>query len=300
MISSASDKAMRVISHTVLIVIAALALIPFILLVIGSFTQNSVALTEGYSFFPSGYSTAAYEYLIQEWRTIGRGYLMTILVTVIGTSVGLMMTAMFAYTLSVPGLPLQRVLMMMVIISMLFNGGIVASYFIYSNFIHIKDTIFALIVPGLLMNAFNIILVKNYFSTNVVGELLEAARIDGAGELMIFGRIVLPLAVPILATVGLLQAIGYWNDWTNGLYYLTKRGGAGYYTIQNILNQMNEDINFLASNSASMGLSIDTSDLPTTSMRMAIAVVAVLPILVAYPFFQKYFIKGIAVGAVKG
>ena len=300
MISSTNDKAMRVLSHGVLLLIAVLALVPFVLLVIASFTQNSVALTEGYSFFPSAYSTAAYEYLAQEWRTIGSGYLMTILVTVIGTTAGLLMTAMFAYSLSVPGLPLQRVLMMMVIISMLFNGGIVASYFIYSNVIHIKDTIFALIVPNLMMNAFNIILVKNYFSTNVVGELLEAARIDGAGEIKIFVRIVMPLAVPILATVGLLQAIGYWNDWTNGLYYLTKRNGAAYYTIQTILNQMNEDINFLASNSASMGLSVDTSDLPTTSMRMAIAVVAVLPILVAYPFFQKYFVKGIAVGAVKG
>lgn len=300
MISSASDKFMRGISHVVLIVIAVAALVPFILLVVASFTENSVALTEGYSFFPSAYSTAAYEYLAKEWRTIGLGYFMTVLVTVIGTAVGLMITAMFAYALSVPGLPLQRLLMTLVIISMLFNGGIVASYFIYSNVIHIKDSIFALIVPNLMMNAFNIILVKNFFSANVVGELLEAARIDGAGEIRIFVQIVLPLAVPILATVGLLQAIGYWNDWTNGLYYLTKRGGSIYYTIQTILNQMNEDITFLASNSAQMGLSIDTSELPTTSMRMAIAVVAVVPILAAYPFFQKYFVKGIAVGAVKG
>ncbi len=300
MISSASDKFMRGISNAVLILIAVAALVPFILLVVASFTENSVALTEGYSFFPSAYSTAAYEYLAKEWRTIGLGYLMTVLVTVIGTAIGLMITAMFAYALSVPGLPLQRLLMTLVIVSMLFNGGIVASYFIYSNVIHIKDSIFALIVPNLMMNAFNIILVKNFFSANVVGELLEAARIDGAGEIRIFAQIVLPLAVPILATVGLLQAIGYWNDWTNGLYYLTKRGGSIYYTIQTILNQMNEDITFLASNSAQMGLSIDTSELPTTSMRMAIAVVAVVPILAAYPFFQKYFVKGIAVGAVKG
>lgn len=291
---------MRGISNAVLILIAVAALVPFILLVVASFTENSVALTEGYSFFPSAYSTAAYEYLAKEWRTIGLGYLMTVLVTVIGTAIGLMITAMFAYALSVPGLPLQRLLMTLVIVSMLFNGGIVASYFIYSNVIHIKDSIFALIVPNLMMNAFNIILVKNFFSANVVGELLEAARIDGAGEIRIFAQIVLPLAVPILATVGLLQAIGYWNDWTNGLYYLTKRGGSIYYTIQTILNQMNEDITFLASNSAQMGLSIDTSELPTTSMRMAIAVVAVVPILAAYPFFQKYFVKGIAVGAVKG
>lgn len=142
MISSASDKFMRGISHVVLILIAVAALVPFILLVVASFTENSVALTEGYSFFPSAYSTAAYEYLAKEWRTIGLGYFMTVLVTVIGTAVGLMITAMFAYALSVPGLPLQRLLMTLVIISVLFNGGIVASYFIYSNVIHIKKPCF--------------------------------------------------------------------------------------------------------------------------------------------------------------
>lgn len=294
------SKTLKLISYIALSLIAFMSLAPFFLLIISSFTDNHVAMTQGYSFIPEKLSMAAYDYLFKEWHTIGRGYLMTTIVTVIGTTCGLLMTAMFAYTLSVPGLPGRRIMTLMVVITMLFNGGIVASYYIYSNIIHIKDSIFALIVPSLLMSGFNVILMRNYFSSNVVGALLEAARIDGASEFAIFWKIVLPLSVPILATVGLMQAIGYWNDWTNGLYYLTKRGGADYYTIQTILNQMNEDINFLASNAGKMGISVDVMTLPTTSMRMAIAVVAVLPILVAYPFFQKYFVKGIAVGSVKG
>ena len=300
MINSASDKAVKVLANVCLTFLSICALFPFVLLIIASFTENGVAIAEGYSFTPSKLSLAAYEYLIQEWATIGRGYLMTIIVTTIGTAVGLMMTAMFSYALMVSDLPGHNILTVMVLISMLFNGGIVASYFIYSNVMHIKDTIFALIVPGLMMNAFNIILMRNFFKDSVSKEILESARIDGAGELRIFAQMVLPLSVPILATIGLLQAIGYWNDWTNGLYYLTKRGGSAYYTIQLILNQMNEDIQFLASNSAKLGIAVDTSDMPTTTMRMAIAYIAILPVLIAYPFFQKYFVKGISVGAVKG
>lgn len=300
MIKSVSQKRMAVFANLVLLFFAICAILPFILLVIASVTENGVAITDGYSFFPAKFSMAAYEYLMKEWATLGRGYFMTIIVTVSGTALGLTITSMLAYALFVKGLPGGRILMMMVIISMLFNGGIVASYFVYSNVIHIKDTIWALIIPSQLMSAFNIILIRNYYHSNISSELIESARMDGAGEIRIFGKMVIPLSVPILATVGLLQAVAYWNEWTNGLYYLTKRGGRHLYTIQLILNQMNEDITFLASNSASMGLAVDTSNLPTTTMRMAIAVVAILPILIAYPFFQKYFIKGISIGAVKG
>ncbi len=300
MLNSKSEKRMLILSNAALMFLAVCALLPFLLLIIGSVTDNAVALSEGYSFTPSKFSLAAYAYLAEHWNLIGRGYLMTILVTAIGTAIGLMITSMYAYAITVPGLPGGKLLFVLVLISMLFNGGIVSSYYVYSNLIHIKDTIWALIIPNFLMNAFNIILVKNYFRSNISTELMESARMDGAGEIRVFAKIVMPLSVPILATIGLLQALGYWNDWTNGLYYLTKRGGAGYYTIQIILNQMNEDITFMASNAASMGMTVDTSNLPTTSMRMAIAFVAILPILIAYPFFQKYFVKGISIGAVKG
>lgn len=300
MIRSKSQKFMDIFSHGLLILFSLYAVLPFILLIISSFTDNDTALVEGYSFFPSKLSLAAYEYLIQQWQMIGRGYLMTIVVTVLGTALSVVITASFAYALSVKGLPGQKLLTIMVIISMLFNGGIVASYYVYSNVIHIKDTIWALIVPGFLMTAFNVILILNYYRTNISPEILESARIDGAGEICIYTKIVMPLSVPIYATIGLMTAVNYWNDWTNGLYYLTQRNGSHLYTIQLILNQINENISFLASNAAQYGLNVDQSAMPSTTVRMAIAVVAIIPIIIAFPFFQKYFVKGIAVGSVKG
>ena len=300
MIKSKSAIRASIIANFVLIIFALFAVLPFILLIISSLTDNQVAMVEGYSFFPSKLSLSAYKYLLDQWQMIGRGYFMTILVTVLGTTLSIVITSSFAYALSVPGLPGRQILMMMVIISMLFNGGIVASYYVYANFIHIKDTIWALIVPGFLMSAFNVILIRNYYINNISGEILESARLDGAGEILIFLRIVVPLSVPIYATIGLMSAVGYWNEWTNGLYYLTQRGGSHLYTIQIILNQINENVNFMATNAAQLGITVDQSKMPTTTIRMAIAVVAILPIVVSFPFFQKYFVKGISIGGVKG
>ena len=300
MIRSKSSIRMGILANTVLVIFALFAVLPFVLLVIASFTDNEVALVEGYSFFPSKLSLSAYEYLMDQWQMLGRGYFMTIAVTAIGTVLSLLITSTLAYALSVQDLPGRQILMMMVSICMLFNGGIVASYYVYSNLIHIKDTIWALIVPGFLMSAFNVILVRNYYVNNISGEILESARLDGAGEIRIFVRIVAPLSVPIYATISLMSAVMYWNEWTNGLYYLTQRGGSHLYTIQIILNQINDNISFMASNAAQMGLTVNPAEMPTTTIRMAIAVVAILPIVAAFPFFQKYFVKGISVGGVKG
>lgn len=294
------SRKIQILAILVMTIISLLAVLPLILLFIGSFTDNATAVSEGYSYFPSKWSLEAYRYIAMEWQLVGRGYFNTILVTVIGTSVSLIMTAMFGYGLTVKGLPGQKFVMAMVIVSMLFNGGIVATYFVYTSVLHIKDTIWALLVPNLLMNAFNIILVMNYFRNSISEELLEAARIDGASEFRVFWKILLPLSVPILATIGIMTAIGYWNDWTNGLYYLSAKNGQQYYTIQLILNQINNDVNFLASNAAQMGMTIDTSTIPSTTVRMAIAAVGIVPLLIAYPFFQKYFVKGISLGGVKG
>lgn len=293
------DKITQIIANVTLCLISLTALIPFVLLIIASFTDNTTAIANGYSFFPAKWSLEAYEYIIKEWTTIGCAYGVTIFVTVVGTAVSLIITSMLAYALSKTGLPGGRILMFMVVLTMLFNGGIVSTYFVYTNVFHIKNTIFALLVPSLLMNAFNIILVKNYFSNSIPPALLEAAKIDGAGEFTVFFKIVLPLSLPVLATVGLMTALGYWNDWTNGLYYLTESGGSHLYSIQNILNSINENVSFLANNSSQLGGTIDTSQIPSTTIRMAIAVVGILPILLAYPFFQKYFVKGITIGSVK-
>ncbi|MFR6470441.1 MAG: carbohydrate ABC transporter permease, partial [Lachnospiraceae bacterium] len=174
----------------------------------------------------------------------------------------------------------------------------VASYYTWSQIFHIRNTLWALIFPGLMMNAFNVILVKNYFKFSVPASLIEAARIDGAGEIKIFFRIVLPLSTPILATIGLMTGLIYWNDWNNGLYYLSQREGGTYYTIQILLNQINENVQFLAKNASQMGIT-SVGSLPTTTVRMAIAVIGILPVLIVYPFLQKYFVKGITMGAVK-
>ena len=281
-------------AHAVLLLLTLAAIVPFVLLIIASFTDNNVAITEGFSFFPSKWSTDAYQYIVNEKDTMLRAYGITIVVTLIGTTLGLLISVMLAYSLANSDLPGRNFMTFFVTLTMLFNGGLVPTYLIYTNVFHIKDTLAALIVPNLLMNGFNVILIRNYFATGVPTVLYEAARIDGASEFYIFYRIALPLSKPILATVGLLMGIAYWNDWQNGLYYLND---TSLYSIQNILNRINENISFLASNSTS---GVKISDLPTSTIRMAIAVIGILPIVCIYPFFQEYFVRGIAVGAVKG
>ena len=289
-----NHHAMTRSAHAVLILLTLAAIVPFVLLIIASFTDNNVAITEGFSFFPSKWSTDAYQYIVNEKDTMLRAYGITIVVTLIGTTLGLLISVMLAYSLANSDLPGRNFMTFFVTLTMLFNGGLVPTYLIYTNVFHIKDTLAALIVPNLLMNGFNVILIRNYFATGVPTVLYEAARIDGASEFYIFYRIALPLSKPILATVGLLMGIAYWNDWQNGLYYLND---TSLYSIQNILNRINENISFLASNSTS---GVKISDLPTSTIRMAIAVIGILPIVCIYPFFQEYFVRGIAVGAVKG
>lgn len=292
------ERGFRVIAHTVMMAAALLALIPFVLLVVASFTDNSWAVSNGFSFFPGKWSADAYLYIANQWQTIGRAYGMTIVVTVIGTFCSIMMTSLFGYGLSNNEVPGTKIVSFLVVFTMLFNGGLVATYYTYSVMLHIKNTIWALIVPGLMMNAFSVILVKNYFATSIPDGLLEAARIDGANEFQIFFKIAFPLSKPIIATVGLMTGIGYWNDWQNGLYYLSQRDGSKFYTIQIVLNTINENINFLSTNQSDSVTSVTT--MPSTTARMAIAVVGILPILIIYPFFQKYFVKGITLGGVKG
>jgi putative aldouronate transport system permease protein len=287
----------RIASHIILTISSALALFPFILLIIASFTDDKVAMDNGYSYFPEKWSISAYVYLFQDLGKYVRAYGMTIFVTFIGTIVCITITSLLAYMLSIKKLPGVKVLNFMVIFTMLFNGGLVPTYMIYTQVLHIKDTMFGLVIPNLLMNAFMIMLVRNYFQHSIPEELYESARIDGAGEFYIFGKLVLPLATPILATVGLMSGIAYWNDWQNGLYYLSKDKSAHLYTIQNILNEINTNISFLASNNVG---GVNIAEMPTTTARMAIAVIGILPVLIIYPFFQKYFAKGLVMGAVKG
>lgn len=290
----------QILSHFVCILFTLFALLPLMLLIIGSLTSNSWAVEHGFSFFPKEWSLSAYEYIAAKWELIGRGYGNTILVTIVGTGIGLTISTLFAYGISHSEIRGMKFVSFLLVFSMLFNGGLVSTYYTYINIFPVKDTFWAQVIPNFLMNAFNVILIRNYFKNSIPPSLREAAQIDGASEFKVLARIILPISKPILATVGLFMALAYWNDWTNGLYYLSNRNGSKYFTIQNILNNINDNIQVFMMNASELtklGASID--DLPSTTVRMAIAVVGLLPILIAYPFFQKYFVKGITLGGVK-
>ena len=202
----------QVIAHFVCLFFFLCALLPFLLLVISSFTDNRWASVNGFSFFPGKWSLEAYYYIWRKWGLIGTSYMMTLIVTAIGTFISVLMTAMFAYGISKSNIRGMKIIRLMLVFTMLFNGGIVSTYYCYVKIWGIKDSIWALIFPSLLMNAFNVILVRNYFVSSIPASLEEAARIDGAGTFRIFSSIVFPLSKPIIATIGLMSGLGYWND----------------------------------------------------------------------------------------
>lgn len=285
---------MMVIVYIILGIASVCCIAPFLLMLSASFTDELTIISEGYSFWPKKFSLAAYEYLAANAKYLTRAYGITFLVTLCGTTVNLLITTMLAYAISRRDLPGRKVLNFMVVFIMLFNGGLVPTYLVYTEIFHIKNTFFALLVPLLMMSAFNVMLARSYFQNSVPFSIIEAARIDGAGEFLTFWRVVIPLSLPIIATIGLFVGVAYWNDWYNGMIYLTK---PELYSIQNVLNQMLSNIQFLKNNTE--GVSAMSGTIPSSSVRMAIAAVAVVPILIVYPFFQKYFVKGIALGGVK-
>lgn len=295
---SRNERHFQIGINIVMLIITVIAVMPIILLVVSSFTSNTYITQHGYSFFPAEWSLDAYSYLWTERAQIFRSYMVTITVTVIGTAIGLFMTLLYGYALSIPSFPGKGFFAFYVFFTMLFNGGLVPTYIMYTRYLHLKNTIWGLIIPAYLMNAFNVILVRTYIQGNVPYSLTEAAEIDGAGKFTIFFRVVLPIAKPIVATVGLFIGVYYWNDWTNGLYYVTD---PNLFSIQQLLNNMIKNIEYLSENANSaVNISGIANSIPSATVRMAIAVIGILPILIIYPFVQKYFVRGIAIGAVKG
>lgn len=288
-------RAVRVSTVITLILVIA-ALIPILLLVLASFTDEKEILSSGYTLFPENWSLDSYIYMIKQGGTIFRAYGISILVTVIGTVASVFITTMLAYPMSRKSFKYRSALAFFVFFTMLFNGGVVASYIMWTRFFHIKDTLLALILPNYLVTAFNVILVRNYYQNNIPDSLIESAQLDGAGEGTIFFKIMLPLAVPTVATVSLFTGLTYWNDWINGLYFINDTSLFG---IQNFLIRIMNNIQALKSTAATSGVAI-TVELPSSSVRMALAVIGMLPILVIFPFVQKYLIRGVVVGAVKG
>ena len=283
--------------HILMIALVLCCVLPFLLMVMASFTEEQTLIRNGYSFFPEKFSLETYQYILRSAKTIFRGYGMTILVTVIGTVSNLAMTVLFAYPLSRRDLPYRNVLSFILFFTMLFNGGLVPTYMMYANTFHIKNTIFALLIPNLMMNAFYVIMMRSFFTTSIPESLIEAAKLDGASEMKILLQVILPLSKPMIVTLVLMVGLNYWNDWMNGMYYVTDNS---LNTIQMILNNMIQNVEFLSKSASVMGSDAAMIKMPTVGIRMAIAVIAVLPVMVIYPFLQKYFVKGIVVGGVKG
>lgn len=290
------EKRFKAGATAILTVIVVFALLPVLLLFITSISDEGAILSEGYTFLPSKLSFDSYYYMIKQGAMIFRAYGISIIVTAAGTLLSVLLTTMLAYPMARKGCKFRGILAFYVFFTMLFNGGIVSSYIMWTNIFHIKDTIWALILPNYVVTAFNVFLVRNYYANSIPESLIESAQLDGAGELTIFTRIMFPLATPTVATISLFTGLTYWNDWTNGLYYITDSRKFG---IQNLLLRIMDNIQALKSSSASMmgGFSIE---LPSFSVRMAIAVIGILPILIIFPFIQKYLIKGVVLGAVKG
>ena len=295
------DKTFAILGHIIMIILSLSAVIPIILMVISSLTDNAAILQNGYSFTPEKWSTYAYEWIFKfNGGMVIRAYGVSFLLTATGTLCSVLLTIGLAYGLSKKGLPGRGIFTFYVVFTMLFNGGLVPTYINYTNVFHLKDTFLALLVPSLLMNAFNILLMKSYFVTGVPDEILEAAYIDGASEMTTLAKIVIPLSKPIIATVALFSGIAYWNDWNNGYIYLVKR--TDLFSIQNLLNRLMQNINALTQNANDIGNAANQglSNIPSVTVRMAIATLGILPIIVVYPFIQKSFVKGITLGGVKG
>ena len=274
-----------------------LTLSPFVLLIMSSVSSESSLIRNGYQFWPQTFSLDAYKYILRNSDTILKAYGLTILTTAVGTLTSLFLTITLAYPLSRKKLKGRNVITFLIFFTMLFHGGVVPSYILWARYLKIKNTFWALVLPNLLINPFHLILMKNYFENSIPQEIMEAAELDGAGPIGVLGYVILPMGKPIIATIAMFTILTYWNDWTNALYFVSdSRLWSLQILLQNILN----NVQFLSKNSqvaSQIGLSV--ASIPSVSVRMAIAVLGVLPILVLFPFFQKYIVKGISLGAVK-
>ncbi|MFC5531245.1 carbohydrate ABC transporter permease [Cohnella yongneupensis] len=272
---------------------------PLVLVIMISLTDDMSILKHGYQLIPKAFSTMAYDLLFHDSAQIVHSYGVSVFVTVIGTLLSLLLTATFAYPISRKELPYRNSLAFFIFFTMLFNGGLVPWYLVYVKYLHLDNSIWALMVP-MLVQPFNILIMRTFFQTTIPGALIEAATIDGAGELRIFYRIVLPLSLPVIATIALFNTLMYWNDWFLSLIFISDNHTV---SVQYLMYKTMLNIQYLTSNvqaSEALTRGGGTVRLPSESIRMAMAVIGIGPIILAYPFFQKYFVKGLTIGAVKG
>lgn len=288
----------NILLNIMFLILALICVIPAVLVVSISFSAEQSITDYGYRLIPKIISLDGYGYLLKQGALIIRALGVSLFVTIVGTVLGTLLTTLMGYVLSRPDYKLNGFLTMLVFIPMVFNGGLVSTYFIVSQFLHLKNTLWALILP-LSVSSFNVVICRTFFKTTIPEELIESAKMDGATQFKIFFQIVLPISLPVIATIGLFLCFAYWNDWYQSMLYIDNQR---LYSLQALLNAIMTNINMLAQNAATMGASMAdlVANMPKEAARMAIVVIIVLPIACAYPFFQKYFISGLTVGAVKG
>lgn len=292
------SKPANIIFSIIFIIAALCCVIPLIFVIIISFTDKTSIAAIGYSFFPQKWSLSAYEMLWKSRDSIIRAFGVSIFITVVGTVLGLFLNATMGYVLSRRSFKLRKLYTWLVFIPMIFNGGMVSTYIIYTQLLGLRDNILVLILP-LAVSSFNVIILRTFFQTTVPDSLIESGKIDGASQLRIFFQIVLPISLPALATIGLFLCFGYWNDWWNAFMYLND---PALFPLQYVLINIERSLEFFTKNAAFIGYEAYqlSAMLPEDGMKMALVVVIVLPIACAYPFFQKYFVSGLTIGAVKG
>jgi putative aldouronate transport system permease protein len=271
---------------------------PLVLLIAASLTEETTLAIKGYSFIPPKLTTYAYEYIFKNTPQVLTAYGISIFVTVAGTILSVLVMSLYAYPLSRRDFKYRNFFSFYMIFTMIFNGGLVATYLIGVHVLHFKDNLFGLIFP-FLMNAFWVIILRTFYQTNVPDSLLESAKIDGAGDFTTFFQIVFPLALPGIATIALFAMLQYWNDWFLASIYINSPNLA---PLQYLLYQLQTSMQYLLQNSSNMGSrAADVmSKMPSEAARMAMVVIGVGPIVFTFPFFQKYFVKGLTVGAIKG
>ena len=284
----------QILINTIFIILALCCVVPLLYIVSAALTDEVSLAKVGYKLIPSEFSLEAFKYVFKNPKQILNAYLVTIIVTVVGTVGSILCTSMLAYVMSRRDFKWSKVISFLVFFTLLFNGGMVASYITNTQLYHLKDTIFAMILPYIII-PWHVFLMKGFFSDTPMA-LIEAAKIDGATEAYTFFKIVAPISKPAFATVGLFTAFTYWNDWWLSMLYINE---TRLTSLQYYLYRIMNNIEFLRSSMAT-GISVDMSQIPSETARMALCVVAIGPMLIAFPFFQKYFVKGITVGSVKG
>lgn len=291
------------VKTTALIITTLLSLLcifPFLLTVSVSMTDEQALKEFGYQLIPAKFGFQGYKYLMQNSQQIVSSYGVTIFVTIVGTLIALLLMSSYAYVISRKYFPWKKQITFVAFIPMIFSAGMLPCYIVNTSVLHLRDTIWALILPASMAGMYVLIL-RTYMATAIPDSVIESAKMDGANELICYARIVMPMAVPSIATIALFMTVRYWNDWNLAfLYVLTNKA---IIPIQLLLKRIENEIQFLANNAGMMSASEAAAikaNIPGESVRMCLVVVVALPIVIAYPFFQKFFIKGITVGAVKG